>query len=112
MTAIVQTSGELPIEAEVPRMRERPRFSAALDLVALPTAVTVARMFVSDALRRWGAMFIEPDMEEVAAELVALSVAATGPAEGASWTDIIELNPITLRLLGYQRHIVSRPSSR
>lgn len=104
MTAIVQ--GELPVQAEVPRMREQPRFSAVLDLVALPTAVSVARMFVADTLRRWGAMFIEPDMEKVAAELVALAVEATGPDEGTSWSDITELKPITLRLLGYQRHIV------
>lgn len=104
MTAVVQ--GELPVQAEVPRMREQPRLSASLDLVALPTAVSVARMFVVDTLRRWGAMFIESDMEEVAAELVALAIEATGPNEGTSWTDITELKPITLRLLGYQRHIV------
>ncbi|WP_409184908.1 hypothetical protein F9C11_11865 [Amycolatopsis sp. VS8301801F10] len=61
-------------------MREQPRFTAELGLVALPTAVPVVRMFVADTLRRWRAMFIEPDMEDVAAELVTLSVQATGPS--------------------------------
>ncbi|WP_143539484.1 ATP-binding protein [Saccharopolyspora spinosa] len=87
-------------------MREEPQFLAALDLVALPTAVPVARMFIADTLRRWHALFIEDHMEAVAVELVSLSVQATSPAEDTSWTDITELNPITLRLLGYQRHIV------
>jgi hypothetical protein len=106
MTALVQVSSELPVQAEVPRMREQPRFAAALDLVALSTAVTVARMFVADTLRRWGAMFIEPDMEEVAAELVALAVEATGPAEGTSWTDIQRIAAIKVCLVGWSRHIV------
>lgn len=87
-------------------MREEPRFVDVLDLVALPTAVSVARMFIADTLRRWHALFIEHHMEAVAVELVTLSVEATSPAEGTSWTAITELNPITLRMLGYQRHIV------
>jgi hypothetical protein len=33
-------------------MRERPRFQDSIDLVALPAAVTVARLFVADILRR------------------------------------------------------------
>jgi hypothetical protein len=45
-------------------------------------------------------------MEAVAVELVSLSVEATRSDEDTSWSDITELNPITLRLLGYQRHIV------
>jgi hypothetical protein len=45
-------------------------------------------------------------MEAVAVELVTLSVEATKPREGTSWQSITELNPIKLRLLGYQRHIV------
>jgi hypothetical protein len=87
-------------------MREDPRFLDSLGLVALPTAIPVARMFIADTLRRWHALFIEDHMEAVAVELVSLSIEATRPAQGTSWTDITELNPITLRLLGYQRHIV------
>ncbi|MCE7009553.1 hypothetical protein LWC34_43110 [Kibdelosporangium philippinense] len=87
-------------------MREEPRFLATLELVALPTAVAVARMFIADTLRRWDALFIEEHMETVGIELVTLSVEATKPREGTSWQGITELKPIKLRLLGYQRHIV------
>ena len=87
-------------------MREEPRFHDSLDPVALPTAIPVARMFIADTLRRWHALFIEDHMEAVAVELVTLAVEATGPSEGTSWSDITELNPIRLRMLGYQRHIV------
>jgi hypothetical protein len=105
-TALAQVSGELPVQGEVPRMREEPRFMDSLDLVALPTAVPVARMFIAGTLLRWHALFIEEHMEAVAVELVSLSVEATRSDEDTSWSDITELNPITLRLLGYQRHIV------
>ncbi|MBC6447355.1 ATP-binding protein [Actinokineospora xionganensis] len=88
------------------RLREEPRFSASLDLVALPTAVNVARMFISDTLNRWHALCVEDHMEAVAAELVTLAVEATKPDDGTSWNDLTELNPITLRMFGYQRHIV------
>jgi len=100
------TQFDLSAHAEVPRMREDPRFVDTLDLVALPTAVPVARMFISGTLNRWHALFIEEHMAPVAVELVMLSVEATRPAEETSWTDIAELNSITLRMLGYQRHIV------
>jgi hypothetical protein len=63
-------------------------------------------MFIADTLRRWHALFIEEHMEAVAVELVSLAVEATRPADDTSWSNITELNPITLRLLGYQRHIV------
>lgn len=99
-------SQDQPVRAELPRMREEPRFSASLDLVALPTAVNVARMFVSNTLNHWHALFIEEHMEAVAVELVTLAVEATKPDEGTSWNDLTELNPIALRLFGYQRHIV------
>jgi hypothetical protein len=54
MAATTQVSGEMPADGAVPapRRSEQPRFVAAIDLVALPTAVAVARMFVSDTLRR------------------------------------------------------------
>ncbi len=87
-------------------MREEPRFSTALDLVALPTAVPVARLFVADTMRRWGATFIEPDMEAITAELVAFAVLDTGPAEGTSWTDIKKIGFIKVGLIGFQKHIV------
>jgi len=106
MSALVQMSDDLPVQAEVPQMRDQPRFVDTLDLVALPTAVAVARMFIADTLTRWHALFVEDYMETLAVELVTLSVSATRPAEGTSWTDIAELNPIKLRLLGYRRHIV------
>lgn len=99
-------SQDQPVHAEVPQMREEPRFSASLDLVALPTAVNVARMFISNTLGRWHALFIEEHLEAVAVELVTLAVEATKPDERMSWNDITELNPITLRMLGYRRHIV------
>lgn len=75
MSALVQVSGDLPGHVEVSRMREEPLFADVLDLVALPSAVSVARMFIADTLRRWHVLFIED-------------------------------HPITLRMLGYQRHIV------
>ena len=106
MNAPVQLVDDLPVQAEIPRMREAPRFLDALDLVALPTAVPVARMFIADTLRRWHALFIEDYMNAVAVELVSLSVEATRPAQGTNWTDITVLNPIRLRMLGYRRHIV------
>jgi hypothetical protein len=97
---------ELTAQADVPQMRDQPRFQAALDLVALPTAVSAARMFVANTMRQWGATFIEPDMEAIAAELVSMAVAATGPAEGASWQDIRKIGAIKVCLVGWQRHIV------
>jgi hypothetical protein len=106
VNASVQVHGELPVQVEVPRMREEPRFQASLDLVALPTAVPVARMFIADTLRRWHVLFIEEHLEAVAVELVSLAVAATGPSEGMSWSELTELKPIRLRLLGYEPHIV------
>lgn len=96
MSTLAKVSGDVPVQADVPRMREEPRFLDTLDLVAMPTAVTVARMFVSSTLSRWHALFIEDYMTAVAVELVSLAVEATGPGT----------KPITLRMLGYQRHIV------
>jgi hypothetical protein len=42
----------VPATAEVPQMREWRRFQVSIDLVALPTAVTVARIVVADILCR------------------------------------------------------------
>lgn len=93
-------------------MREEPRFLASLDLVALPTAVSMARLFISNTLNRWRALYIEEHMVAAGVELVTLAVEATKPDEGTSWSDITELNPITLRLLGYHRHIIFEVTDR
>jgi hypothetical protein len=106
MMVTAQVAEETPAQAEVPRMREVPRLSAALDLVALPTAVTVARLFVADTMRRWGALFIEPDMEAITAELVTLAVLDTGPAEGTNWRDLRKIGLIKVCLIGFRKHIV------
>ncbi len=87
-------------------MPEQPRYADSLHLVALSTAVPVARLFVAATLRRWKARFIAPDMESIAGALVAISVTHTGPTEGTSWTDITELRSIKLRLLGYAKNLV------
>lgn len=106
MTVGASVAFDLSVQAGVRRTRETPRFSAALDLVALPTAVAVARLFVGDTMRRWGAMFVEPDMEAVTAELVAVAVLQTGPEEGTSWADIQKIGHIKVNLIGFRRHIV------
>jgi len=106
MSTLIHQPAALPVTAGVPRMRQQPRFTAELGLVALPTAVPVVRMFVADTLRRWRAMFIEPDMEDVAAELVTLSVQATGPGDDTAWQDLREIAAITVCLVGWRRHIV------
>jgi hypothetical protein len=106
MIVTAQVAEETLDQAEVPRMREAPRFSAALDLVALPTAITVARLFVADTMRRWGALFIEPDMEAITAELVTFAVLDTGPEEGTNWRDIRKIGSIKVCLIGFRKHIV------
>ncbi|MFJ8965844.1 ATP-binding protein [Lentzea sp. NPDC102401] len=98
MDAVMAVHVEQVVQAEVPRMREKPRFVDTLELVALPTAVPVARMFIFDTLKRWRALFIEDYVASVAVELMRLSVEQTGEATVP--------NPIILRMLGYKRHIV------
>ncbi|MFL6140957.1 MAG: hypothetical protein ACJ72N_03665 [Labedaea sp.] len=102
MTAAIH---DQPAVAAVPDMCQELRYLASLDLVALPSAITVARLFVSATLHRWHAGFIESEVEEVIAELVTLAVIATGPKEGKRWAASTELKPIKLRLLGFERHI-------
>lgn len=94
-----------PVDTDGQRAHEAPRSIATIDLVALPNAISLARVFVTDTLHRWSATAIEPDLLAVATELLALSVNATGPPEGTRWRDIQGLNPITLSLLGFQAHI-------
>jgi hypothetical protein len=57
-----------PVKPRYPQCVKSPRFSASLDLVALPTAVNVARMFISNTLNRWHALFIEEYMTAVAVD--------------------------------------------
>ncbi|MEV6241057.1 ATP-binding protein [Lentzea sp. NPDC051838] len=87
-------------QAAVPAKPERPRFRRELGLVALPTAITVARIFVNDTLRQWDALFIEDHIARLAVELVELSIRDTGP------TDERPTGRIRLQMLGYERHIV------
>lgn len=91
---------ELPDQASVPAQPERPRFRSELGLVALPTAITMARIFVNDTLRQWDALFIEDHIARLAVELVELSIQDTGP------TDTRPTGRIRLQMLGYERHIV------
>lgn len=102
---------ELPVSEAQPRfvpqappVRPQPRFEEWIDLVALPSAVTVARLFAARTMRRWGATFLESEMVSVAAELVGLAVDETGP--GADWPGSDLLNPIEVYLVGYDRHIL------
>lgn len=112
MSAPAQVSEAAPVQAEVPRMREEPRFLASVDLVALPTAVNMARVFIGTTLKHWHALFIEEYVAAVGVELVKLAVEATKPDESTKWRDITEINPIKLRLLGYKRHIVFEVTDR
>jgi hypothetical protein len=96
---------EVPPRLPAAQLRERPRLQASINLVALPSAVTVARLFVASTLRRWGALFIEPEMASVATELVATAIDETGPGT-VDWAEIRVLNPITVNLVGYPRHIL------
>lgn len=95
----------LPSLTEVPSlMPEQPRFVRSLDLVALPSAVTVARLFVASTLHHWRARFIEPDVELVVAELVRHSVVTSGV--GDDWLDAEYLDFVVVRLVAYERSIV------
>jgi hypothetical protein len=93
-------------EVELPVYEEEPRLMATLGLVALPTAVSVARMFVANTLYRWRARSIEDRMQAVTGELVDIAVQATGPAERTSWTGIAELSSIKLRMMGFAEYVV------
>jgi hypothetical protein len=103
----LERKGEFVDEEQFPACsyRDRPLLQASIGLVALPSAVTVAWLFVASTLRRWGAMSIEPQMRSVAADLVGRAVDETGPGS-VNWAEIRELNPITVNLVGYSRHIL------
>ncbi|HEX3783090.1 MAG TPA: hypothetical protein VHX38_25770 [Pseudonocardiaceae bacterium] len=89
-------------------MRDKPRLFDDLDLVALPTAVSCARMFAESTLTKWGASpFVVADALVVAQELVTLAVQDTGVADDTiRWSELDHLNRIVVRLLGFARHVV------
>lgn len=91
----------------MPHVDEGPdhaRFIRSIDLVALPSAVIVARLFVAQTLRLWRAGFMESDAELIATELVMYSVEASDPVD--DWVYADHLDYIVLRLVGYEQSIV------
>lgn len=89
-------------------MVERPRLFDDLGLVALPTAISCARMFTQYTLTTWGVSpFVLGDALIVARELVSLAVRDTGVLdEDMRWSELDHLNRIVVRLFGFSRHIV------
>lgn len=85
---------------------EEPRREASVGLVALPTAISVGRMFVANTLYRWRFRSVEERLQAITAELVRIAVEATGPVERTSWTGIAELSSIKMRMLGFDDRIV------
>lgn len=74
------------------------RTTDEIDLVAVPTAVPCARMFVEVTFRRWHASSAVERALNVVCELVAKAVAASGTLEPRSdWTG--HLNLINVRLV-------------
>lgn len=103
--ALDETARVMP-STEVHRlMPEPPRSIRSLDLVALPSAVTVTRLFVAQTLWRWRARFIEQNAELVATELVRHSVEASGTA-GIDWLQLDQLDRLVVRLIAYEQSIV------
>ena len=89
-------------------MREKPRLFDDLGLVALPTAISCARLFVKYTLDNWRASsFVVADAMTITGELVALSVQETGVLDDdVRWSELDYINRIVIRLLGFPRHIV------
>jgi hypothetical protein len=76
--------------------------------VALPTAISCARLFVKYTLDNWRASpFVVADAMTITGELVALSVQETGILDDeVRWSELDYINRIVIRLLGFPRHIV------
>jgi hypothetical protein len=89
-------------------MHERSRRVDDLGLVALPTAITCARLFVTYTLDSWElSSFVLADALVVATELVTLAVEETGVADDVvRWSELEQLNSIVVRLLGFPNHVV------
>lgn len=85
----------------------RPRFTDQLDLAAVPTAVSCARMFVEAVLIKWGAVALLDQARAVVTDLVTDAVESTGVTEtGIRWWEIEYLNLIKVRILGLDASIV------
>jgi hypothetical protein len=91
-----------------PEMIEKPRLFDDLNLVALPTAVGCARLFVKYTLDNWKASaFVVADAMTIVGELVAGSIEETGVRkEEVRWSELDYINRIVVRLLGFPRHVV------
>lgn len=85
----------------------QPRFTDQLDLAAVPTAVSCARMFVEAVLIQWGASALLDQARAVVTDLVADAVESTGVTEtDIRWWTIEHLNLIKVRILGLDASIV------
>lgn len=89
-------------------MHEKPRYQDDLLLVALPSAVSCARMFVHHTLAGWNVgPFVLGDALVITHELVTLSVTATGvPKDRDTWSKVTKLNHVVTRVLGFSQHVV------
>jgi hypothetical protein len=83
-----------------------PRFTDGIRLVATPTAISCAGLFVVSTLTRWGARSILLDAMFVTEELVTSAVEDTGVTdEHVRWTEVTRVNFITVHLLGREDSI-------
>jgi len=78
---------------------EKTRFTSSLTLAAVPTAVSAARRYVRDELRRAGLAVLTDDAELVASELVTNAVRATGLVQAdPTWPALEGVAVIRIRL--------------
>jgi hypothetical protein len=103
MTALLQTE----TVQERPEMHEKPCLFDHLGLVALPTAINCARMFTRYTLDKWNVpAIVMADALTIVGELVALAVQDTGVANDVTWSEMVQLNSVVVRMLGFRRHVV------
>lgn len=107
MTATVHRENH-QVETEVPVYPEgKPRFTDALDLAALRTAVNCSRLFTKYVLHRWGAPSLIDDATLIVSELVTNAVKATGNMdEHPKWSELLDLKLIKVRLVGLEASII------
>lgn len=78
-----------------------------LTLAAVVSAVSCSRMFAKVTLTKWGAVRILDDALLVVSELVTNAVKATGVTNPEpKWSELNELNVITVRIMGFEESIV------
>ncbi|MDQ3576639.1 MAG: hypothetical protein M3443_03355 [Actinomycetota bacterium] len=106
MDAPTEQTVYIPIQSDTLVVLPQPRFVDSLGLVALPTAVNCARIFITTALHNWNIPAGEARALALVTDLVTHAVKATGPPNGVAWHALDHLSPITIRLLGYERSIV------